>query len=342
MKQLVAAAIVFTALTLWAMPGTVTDIHIEDGDTALYARNIDTVTVDLNIGGTHLWDFTDEAITWDEIPEHSYHKQASEGMFGGMFPEAEIVSQTISAVDTAESYIKKTDELVIAYGFTTVREGQASPSVIGEGKVDTIMKFPSTLGDTRYEEYTMSAGPAVIYVKAYEELIDTGQVLTELDTFHCVLLRLYEDIEVKVMGVTVALIKFYRYDWYVDNLTSVATIQSRDDEVDPNFTQAVRVSRVKELSYYVPAVAESEPDTPPSFHITQTNAGLKIRLQMNEAGEASLVLYDVAGREVGSRRFSANRGINEFYWETELPKGVYIASLKTYESETNRKLMILR
>jgi hypothetical protein len=345
MKKLVIISLWFLAGLIWATPGTITDLHAVPGDSGLFRRNIDTVEVNLNINGTHVWDFTDDAISYPEIDERDYTKNRDEGMFGYMFPEASLVSQNFSVLDTMESYFNKTEDGFFAYGFTIVVFGQATPSRITQGGPARLMLFPSTLGDTWLDNYVMTSGIASIYTLNFVEVVDTGQVLTELNNFPCVVVRMYQDIEVKIGGITILRMHFYRYDWYVDSLTSVASIQSRNDETNPIFTEAVRVSRVKELSYYQQVeISEGQQQKPRhNLIILPSSKGLSLKFNLPSKGELKLNLYDLLGRQAATKKIQvANPGENEIQWDLKLAKGVYFLNFKTGQFKTTEKVVIFR
>lgn len=344
MKNLVFISLCFLAGLIWATPGTITDLHAVPGDSGLFRRNIDTVEVNLNINGTHVWDFTDGAISYPEIDENDYTKNRDEGMFGYMFPEASLVSQNFSVLDTMESYFNKTEDGFFAYGFTVVVFGQATPSLITQGGPARLMLFPSSLGDTWLDNYVMSSGIASIYTLNFVEVVDTGQVLTELNNFPCVVVRMYQDIEVKIGGITILRMHFYRYDWYVDSLTSVASIQSRNDETNPIFTEAVRVARVKELSYYSHVgVKEKLTKSKDNLTVIPTSDGLKIILRSPTKSKAKLTLYDPTGRKSALKTlFSIKSGENEIHWKLNLNKGVYFLKLETCHTNITKKVVVFR
>ena len=344
MKKLVIINLYLLAGLVWATPGTISDLHAVEGDSGLYRRNIDTVEVNLNINGTHVWDFTDSTITWPEIDERNYTRNRAEGMFGYMFPEASLVSQTFSILDTMESYFNKTEQGFFAYGFTTIVFGQATPSRITQGGPARLMLFPSTLGDTWLDNYVMTSGIASIYTLNFVEVVDTGQVLTSLNTFPCVVVRMYQDIEIKVGGITIKRMHIYRYDWYVDSLTSVATIQSRDDETNPIFTEAVRVSRVQELSFYQPVgITERLAKSANDLSVISSAKGLKVKFDFPDQGKAELTLYDLIGREIANKTFQVmNPGKNEIIWKVNLAQGVYFLKFKTGQFTTTNKVVVFR
>ena len=344
MKNLIIINLFLTTAIVWANPGTIGDLHAVPGDSGLYRRNIDTVDVNLNINGTHVWDFTDNAVTWPEIDEKSYTKNRSEGMFGYLFPEAALVSQIFSVLDTMESYFNKTNQGFFAYGFTVVVLGQTSASIITEGGPARLMLFPITLGDTWLDYYVMTSGIASIHTLNFVEVVDTGQILTELANFPCVVVRMYQDIDVKVFGITVKRMHIYRYDWYVDSLTSVATIQSRDDETNPIFTEAVHVSRLKKLSYYSSvSIKENPANLSEYFSIRAVDNGLKVKLNLIEPGEIKLKLYDISGRLMNAKQlFFNNGGQKEIYWNMDLTKGAFFLKFENGTAVITKKVLIFQ
>jgi len=344
MKKLVIINLCLLAGLVWTTPGTISDLHAVEGDSGLYRRNIDTVEVNLNINGTHIWDFTDDAISYPEIDEKDYTKNRAEGMFGYMFPEASLVSQNFSVLDTMESYFNKTEDGFFAYGFTIVVFGQATPSRITQGGPARLMLFPSSLGDTWLDNYVMTSGIASIYTLNFVEVVDTGQVLTNLNNFPCVVVRMYQDIEVKVGGITILRMHFYRYDWYVDSLTSVASIQSRNDETNPIFTEAVRVSRVKELSYYQPVgIAEGSQNPEHDLIVIASSQGLKLKFNLLSKANLKLNLYDLLGRQVAQKKIQVtNPGEYEIFWDVNLTKGIYFFKLVNDRFNITRKVVIFK
>lgn len=343
MKNFLIIELLTTAL-IWATPGTISDLHAVPGDSGLYQRNIDTVDVSLNINGTHRWDFSDNAVTWPEIDEKTYTKNRAEGLFGNLFPDAALVNQTFSILDTMESYFNKTTQGFFAYGFTVLVLGQTSAARITEGGPARLMLFPVTLADTWVDYYVMTSGIASIHTLNYVEVVDTGQVLTELANFPCVVVRMYQDIDVKVMGITVKRMHIYRYDWYVDSLTSVATIQSRDDETNPIFTEAVHVSRVQELSYYTSVGMNENPtNLKEYFSVRAVNGGLKIKLDLIEPSAIKMKLYDISGRLMNCRKlFFNNRGQKEIQWDMDLAKGAYFLKFENGTAVITKKVLVFQ
>lgn len=169
MKQLFIINFCFALYSLSATPGMLTDLHTVEGDSGHFRRSIDTVDVTLNIDGTHIWDFTDAAIPWDEIDEYQYVKKTVDGLFGTMFPGVPLVSQTMSALDTTETYLDKNDAGIFGYGFTTVRAGIATPAKITSGGPARLTLFPSAVGDTWFDQYQMASGQATAYVNSRSE-----------------------------------------------------------------------------------------------------------------------------------------------------------------------------
>lgn len=342
MKTWVIIHLCLSAILLWATPGMITDLHTVEGDSGLYRRNIDTVEVNLNINGTHVWNFSDNAITWPEIDEKTYTKNRSAGMFGYLFPEASLVSQTFSVLDTMESYFNKTNEGIFAVGFTTIVLGQATPSRITQGGPARLMLFPSLLGDTWLDNYVMTSGFVNIYTLNFVEVVDTGRIITNLTTFPCVVVRMYQDIEIKLGGITIKRMHIYRYDWYVDSLTSVVQIQSRDDATNPNFTEAIRVARVKELSYYNNVgIKEKFVKSEDKFFVIPTADGLKMILELSDKTDAQLTLYDLCGRRLAKKTLvPIDLNKKEILWRMNLNSGVYFLKLKTSQTKITKKVVV--
>ncbi|MBN2379228.1 hypothetical protein JXM67_05445 [candidate division WOR-3 bacterium] len=337
-------------ISLIAAPGTITWIRVEEGDSVIGTRNIVSINVDLNIQGTHIWDYSSENVTWDEIEEYSWVKKASEGLFGYYFQRSELVSQTFSAVDTVESYVRIKPDGLISYGFTTLREGKSSPSPIQGADSAQVLIFPVSIGDSWVSSYTMSAGQATLEVNDFNNVVDTGTLITDLDTFHCVVNRLHKLIVVKVFGITVQQISLYRYDWYADSLTSVLTIQSSEDETNPNFIIADKVSRVKGISFYVPdtidttdAVTEALMFLDGKLEAAFIPQGLELTLDADVTGDAELGLYDASGRFLAGRVWNGlQSGRNELIWNVNVCKGVYFIHLLGQNIRKRVKVIELR
>jgi len=322
--------------------GVINEIHIVEGDSSLYHRNEDTVIVDLNINGTHFWDFSDSEISWSEVSELNYVKNKSAGMFPYDFPDADLVLQTFSLIDTSESYIDKTADSVFAYGFTTVVNGEATPSPIVDGGYSRLMIFPAHLDSSWEDHYTMSSYPALIYVDSYVDVVDSGHVNTNIGNFHCVVVRIYQYIQIKVFGMLWDEMQFYRYDWWVDSLTSVATIQSRNDEINPNFTEAVRFSRVNNLSYYSSGLNERNITLENGNKIIIEPLGLKFYLNLENKSKINLSVYDVNGRLIAYKNLYSDRiGEVDIYWPVKLQTGIYFLNVKTNSNNFTSKLIYI-
>ncbi len=323
-----------------------TNLHIMEGDSAHFLRSIDTVDVTLNIDGTHIWDFTDAAIPWDEIDEYRYVKKAGDGLFGGMFSGVPLVSQTMSVLDTTETYLDKNEDGIFGYGFTTVRAGVAAPAKITTGGPARLALFPSVVGDTWFDQYQMVSGQATAYVNSWVKLADSGQVYTPLDSFPCVVARLHQEIEVKVFGVTIERIKFYRYDWLVDSLTTVASIISGNDETLPIFTKALSVSRVTTLSFYQPETTvcaeEPKPRGNGSF-VRYTADGFRVVFQLPRSSPVRLTLFDTGGRQVAETRLGVTgEGRHEILWPVKVSTGVYFLKFEGGNQASVAKVVSIR
>jgi hypothetical protein len=347
MKRILILTVCLASLGFGATPGMITRLHSQIGDSSHFLRSIDTVDVDLNINGTHIWDFTDAAIHWAEVKQYYYIKKASDGLFGSVYPESLLVIQNLSAIDTMETYYLEKDSGLDAYGFTTLRDRIATHAEISIGGPARIMIYPSTLGDNWFDQYIMTSGDATIFAKSWFELVDTGQVYTPVDTFPCVVVRIHQELEVKVLGITIQRLTFYRYDWAVDSLTTIVTIQSRDDETRPLFTKAVKIFRVTDLSYYppdsTPAILEKPRPADNGCFVRPTADGLKITYSFDRSAPVRLTLFDVSGRPVARKELPIPAsGRNEILWPVSIPTGVYIARFESGGQVQVTKVVFIR
>ena len=264
----IQAQIVITSDEIPSTPGTVNEYYIHVGGT-------DTVDVG-GLGGPQTWDFS-QGSTADSIAERIVHR--NETPFGEQFPDANVVYETdglnIAGLDTASGFMyMKLDEDAMAL------QGAASENIFGVPLSivldSSLTTFPLPL------EYGISWSDSTFYLNIFEEVLenpDPGNPLFpdpyidakveigfirrgEVDGWGTVIVPegQYDVLRVRRVETTrlnVSIFFIYNfvpffdstqtvitYDWYAQNVGSVATVTSRPGETDPNFTRASRVRRL--------------------------------------------------------------------------------------------------
>jgi hypothetical protein len=232
-------------------PVVIHDLKFEIGDSMMLWVNDNTVTgINLNINGTHVWDWTWQVGWGSNHSETDRTIITNNAAYPDSCPWATRVVQMEGAGKIDEIYIDEKSDGAHIYGMVFDVTGGGAIYVIQGGNTDNPVRYPSHLHETWTDSYWMISGGDNINVTSKKTVVDTGQVTVDAGgPYPCAVIQIHQ-VQVNFSVMPPETLSFYQYDWYIDSMNTVCTIRSTNKETNPNFTTASRLAEVYNYAEY--------------------------------------------------------------------------------------------
>lgn len=203
------------------------------------AADVDVSTAGTTIGGVRTWDFA-AATTKDEnvlVETLALSGKWYAGKFGGA-----TYATKLRASSPLEGVFEIGAGSVALRGVASPADGLYRTELTNDPPV-AVLAFPVTLGKTWTEETTVTGlaqGVFSTYSEKYESNVDAkGTLKTPLGTFEVLRVRV---LLTRTVGLLVTRIRTFAF--VSECFGTVATVTSRDNESDVEFTRAVELRRI--------------------------------------------------------------------------------------------------
>lgn len=308
-------------------------------------------------GGPQTWTFEETAFPGGDFFTVTVVDPATTP-FAGSFPDADHAwfATDTSANDTFStySYLNHTISGLFSLGFAGSFGDFETVEV--NDPPELVFPFPTTL-NTTWEYMSTSAdtfpgGLVIIDTTETRYMVDAwGTVNVPIGAFPC--LRVREDETQTVVtvfnGTPISSSTFntISYWWVVENEGVVATINSQDDETDPNFTLASSVN------FRVPVAPTGIEDTWPvvseSFRLWQNfpnpfNPSTNITFELARSANIALEVFDITGQKVATLANGVwSAGRHQVTFEAgNRPSGVYLYRLKAPGVSLVQRMILIK
>lgn len=308
------------------------------------------ITVDVgSAGANQTWDFTSVVLSGESFSRT--FSDPADTPFAAEFPAANFAFAA-SFSDTANVFqylfvdtggISELGD-VVQFGDSTFIDFTTPPSVI-----DLPIAMNSTWSDV--ERDTVSFPPAqLIITDSSTTTADAwGTITTAIGTIDVLRLRL-DDISISntvLSGVVVSsdTTRTICYEWISPSQFIIASVESLDDETDPNFTQAQFVSLVGAITT---GVEEDEIDREISIldavYPNPTSSSVTVRF--NASSDTDLAIFDLLGRRVRVLQTSSAPGLQTVTWDgksesgKQVAPGVYFIRIQDDDRVEARRLVV--
>lgn len=317
-------------------------------------------------GANQVWDFTNQIIG-DSVFAITEFLRLDQTVSATTFPDANMV-QKITLDEAPGSsffnFFNITPTQFLAVGDSAYVSISGFDTSFVFFKNDTLAPLPVEFNDTwlTAERDTTGFFPlnANISIDTTLNTVDGwGTVKLPIGDFQC--LRLKQ--EVKVINQTIingalfstSVDSFLQYDWIAKDVFMVASAQSQNGDMNPNFTNAQGFGRLDSLSF-VTSVENSRDLTqiPTDFELSQNfpnpfNPETVIRYELKKNTEIELTIYNLLGQKIrvlvsknqpaGSYQMTWN-GTDEL--GRPVSSGVYLYELRAGDVRQSRKMLLLQ
>jgi hypothetical protein len=268
--------------------------------------------------------------------------------FIGEFPDANrsMYSQDQGGMIEVYSYYNVTSSDVIFLGTATDTTGGAE--VIHVTYTHLPGNYPYTYGDEWYTVWSMDIGMGVTVVDSTVSVVDGwGTLVDVVGSFQCLRVQNFTANTTLLMGVPITSYTSWSYIWMVPGRGGTVTINSERNEPNPNFTTGT-FHRLTDISTGVeqletvsvlPSSIQLHPAYPNPF-----NPVTNLEFSLPNAGEVSLVVFDVQGRQVRTlhQRLLSPGCYHVTLDASDLATGQYFARLWVGSEVQVRSLTLLK
>lgn len=348
MKFKLFSFFVITLLTASIAVGQVVidydNINMRTGLTATKQRTNELIQVDLGeAGADRSWDFSGVELE-DEYDEYLATPEGNPG--ADSFPTANLCWYQ----DAPEGFWS-------VYAYANINEDNANylglaayvpqmdSTFVGIVESDgNLYNFPIRYGD-EWDQYTVTDFFGTVSTDTIHYEVDAWGTITDIaGEFECLRIKQYTE---STDGEDQELTYDYAYTWIVPGLGGIVTIESDENEDNPNFsmgefTRTVRVSEVgveTRLGQQVPTVSALDPAFPNPF-----NSRSSLTYNVATAGDVNLSLYDASGRLV-SNLVNGRHAVGSYRTTLNaigLTSGVYIVRLNSLQGAQSQQLMLIK
>jgi hypothetical protein len=220
---------------------------------------------------------------------------------------------------------------------------------------DLILEFPATLGTSWASNYSVTSNPfpgaIEIDSTSRSSVIDAwGTIQVPTGSYNCLRVRDEETsiYNVYVSGILVSTdtIFSYTYSWIAEQEGWLAEVQSREDELNPNFSLAEEVTfRTTPPT----GLNDTQISLSNGFRLNQNypnpfNPVTMIEYNVPRSSELEVSVYNLLGQRV-KILFSGKQeaGTHRVEFDgTDLPSGIYLYQLKSNNFVAYKKCVLLK
>ncbi len=317
-------------------------------------------------GANQVWDFRSQAIG-DSAFGVTEFLRLDETVSGTTFPGANLVEKITSYEAPGSAFfnffkVTATDFLAIGDSSYISTGGFDTSFVFFQN--DSLAPLPLLFNNTWLAPERDTTG---IYPLTANISIDTtlntvdgwGTVRLPMGDFEC--LRVHQKVKVTnqsiVNGILVStnVDSFVQYDWISKDVFLVATAQSQNGDMNPNFTNAQGFGRLDSLSI-ITSVQERDNLTgiPSNFQLFDNypnpfNPETVIKYQLNESADVEVAIFNLLGQRI-RLLLSQNQpeGIHQIKWDgtndagRAVSSGVYLYELRSGALRQSKKMLLLQ
>jgi hypothetical protein len=362
-RYLVLSAFLFTTQIVTAQID-VTANSLKSWLEVTQIRQIDTtgtVKVDLKTPGENrVWDFTN-------VPQRDFSlsqtlKKAGDTPFASEFPGANYALESMDVnnndIGTIYNYLLIDNEKVKEFGTAIEMDGELFQKRANEEVTPLPIKYGATWETNSSDTLTSSPLGANITNTVRKNTVDAwGTMKLPAGEFECLRWRIEATTQIVVVVGDVSMVtgsfSYIEYIWISENSLLLATVNSKDDEKDLNFTDPQEVEWLVDVQGAT-SVENDLAATPENFELYQNhpnpfNPETSIRFTLPQESFVELQIFNMLGSPVrtlvsqalkaGEHRLTWN-GLNE--QGNVLPAGVYFYQLRAGNFTQTRKMTLVK
>lgn len=321
-------------------------------------RSDTTGSVIVNVGAagaSQTWDFRTQVINGENITAQSLLPQNTP--FAAHFPQANFaykIDFAALAADTVYSYYTVTPNAWTLLGEVFDSQGTVSVDTLNEQIFPLPLQFNQTWSTTTADSFGDPAVFAFVVKTSSVETVDAwGTIRLPFGDMSCLRIR-SDDALITALYMGGVLLQSdtstsITYSWITKSQGGVVGITSKDDETNPNFTNA---SSIVLLQATETAVDEHQATNEMSdkFALAQNypnpfNPSTQISFALPSAQKVTLKVFDLTGKEVTTLLQNEHRpaGVYELIFDAAaLASGVYFYQLRAGEFIETKKMLLAR
>ncbi len=318
-----------------------------------------SVTVDLGSSGANqVWDFTSNIL---EGTDYNFEYVVPEGTpLFAEYPEAnmtQITSMTVGQThSTMYMYLSVTpSQLIELGGGVFVTSPETTFQDLGGGSATPLpLNYENEWTVTKSDTTSFGEGILNIVKSVTHNKVDGwGKVKIPAGEYDCLRIREERSDTVKTVFLDQEIViggaSSINYLWLGKENTLLVSIESQDDETDPNFTNAAGMSRLKsnsganaiDLSHTItsPAQYQLDQNYPNPFNPTT-----KISFSLPESQHVKLSIFNSLGQQVRTiLDESRNAGVHEVEFNAvDMPSGTYFYKIEAGSYNYVRKMLLIK